>query len=241
MRVLVGDDEPLARQRLARLLDGVEGCEQVGEAADGREVLEKVQQLRPDVVLLDVRMPGMDGMKAAAELQRQESAPAIIFCTAYDEHALEAFRVHALDYLLKPVSRQTLEEALSRVADLAAAADESVPLGEKRRQHISARTHKGLELIPIAEVRYFLADQKYVTVRHENGEVLIDRSLKELEEEFGEQLVRIHRNALISVAYLEGMEQDQDGSHKVRLAGIEERLTVSRRHVAGLRKLIQKL
>jgi two-component system response regulator AlgR len=242
MRVLVGDDEPLARQRLIRLLQSVPDCEAVGEATNGREVLQQVQQLKPDVVLLDIRMPDMDGLEAAAHLQHCHPVPAVIFCTAYDEHALEAFKVHALDYLLKPVSRQSLEDTLARARDLALPqAGLAAAARSGRRQHISARTHKGLELIPLSEVRYFLADQKYVTVRFGGGEVLIDEPLKELEEEFADKFVRIHRNALISLSFLEGLELAGGGQYQVRLAGIDERLAVSRRHVAGLRKLIQKL
>lgn len=241
MRILVGDDEPLARQRLARLLEALPDCEQVGEAANGREVLQKVQQLKPDAVLLDIRMPDMDGLEVASHLQHCHPVPAIIFCTAYDEHALAAFKVHALDYLLKPVNREALAAALERVRQLAGRQPAALENTGGRRRHISASTHRGLELIPVSEVRYFLADQKYVTVRHGKGEVLIDETLKDLEEEFAGEFVRIHRNSLISLSFLEGLELANGGQHQVRLAGIDERLIVSRRHVAGLRKVMQKL
>lgn len=241
MRILVGDDEPLARQRLARLLEALPDCEQVGEAANGREVLQKVQQLKPDAVLLDIRMPDMDGLEAASHLQHCHPVPAIIFCTAYDEHALAAFKVHALDYLLKPVNREALAAALERVRQLAGRQPAALENTGGKRRHISASTHRGLELIPVSEVRYFLADQKYVTVRHGKGEVLIDETLKDLEEEFAGEFVRIHRNSLISLNFLEGLELANGGQHQVRLAGIDERLIVSRRHVAGLRKVMQKL
>lgn len=241
MRILVGDDEPLARQRLMRLLEAVPGCELVGEAVNGRDVVHKVQELKPDLVLLDIRMPDMDGLEAAAHLQRCHPVPAIIFCTAYDEHALDAFKVHALDYLLKPVSRESLAAALARAEQLASREPPPFEHVGGKRRHISANTHKGLELIPVSEVRYFLADQKYVTVRHGKGEVLIDDTLKDLEDEFADDFVRIHRNALISLSFLEGLELANGGQHQVRLAGIDERLSVSRRHVAGLRKMMQKL
>lgn len=241
MRILISDDEPLARQRLGRLLEAFPDCELVGEAANGREVVERVQVLKPDLVLLDIRMPDMDGLEAAAHLQHCHPLPAIIFCTAYDEHALDAFKVHALDYLLKPVSREALAGALERARQLAGRQLELPETVAGRRRHISANTHKGLELIPVSEVRYFLADQKYVTVRHGKGEVLIDDTLKELEDEFVDEFVRIHRNALISLQFLEGLELASGGHHQVRLSGIDERLIVSRRHVAGLRKLMQKL
>lgn len=245
MRVLVCDDEKLARDRLVRLVSDLDGMEVTGEAANGREALALVQSERPDVALLDIRMPDMDGLEAAAHLAKSEHPPAVIFCTAYDEHALEAFKVHAVDYLLKPVSRDDLADALQRArglsrVQLSALEDDVHPSGA-RRKHISARTHKGIELVPVDDVRFFMADQKYVTVRYGEGEVLIDETLKELEDEFGDQFVRIHRNALVALDYLEGMELATAGHYQVRLKGVEERLTVSRRHVAGLRKVMARL
>lgn len=243
MRILVGDDEPLARQRLMRLLQGIPSCSQVAEAASGREVLQKTRQFKPDLVLLDIRMPDIDGLAAAKSLQACDPAPKVIFCTAFDEHALEAFKVHALDYLLKPISREALGRALDRVEQLSApvaTTELSAAVGGVRR-HIGARTHRGVELIAVADIRYFLADQKYVSVRYAGGEVLIDDPLKMLEDEFSDAFVRIHRNALVALRYLEGLEQVSSGQYRVRLAGIDEKLVVSRRHVAGLRKLMKRL
>lgn len=245
-RVMVCDDEKLARDRLVRLVSDVDGMSVVAEAATGREALSQAQLHRPEVVLMDIRMPDMDGLEAAEHLLKSDSPPAVIFCTAYDEHALQAFKVHAVDYLLKPVSRDDLKEALARARGISrgklhALEEEVHSDGSPRRRHISARTHKGIELIGVDEVRYFMADQKYVTVRHEGGEVLIDETLKELEDEFPDLFVRIHRNALISLGFLEGMEMSTAGHYQVRLRGIEDRLTVSRRHVAGLRKVMARL
>ncbi len=237
MRVMVCDDEPLARQRLIRLLDNLPGYDVAGEVANGQALLDAVQHDRPDIILLDIRMPGLDGLQAAKKLCQLGNPPAIIFCTAYDQHALEAFKVQALDYLLKPIGRDALQEALQRASRLAAAQQEE----NKAREYISARTHKGLELVPLAEVRYFRAEQKYVVVRSAETEVLIDTSLKELESEFADTFFRIHRNALIAIGYLEGLETEEGGQHLVRLAGIDERLVVSRRHLAPLRKLMQTL
>lgn len=246
MRVLVCDDEQLARDRVRRLAEQLDEVEVVAEAANGREAVTESERTRPDVVLLDIRMPDMDGIEAASHLLNTEKPPAVIFCTAYDEHALEAFKVHAVDYLLKPVNRQDLEKALHRAgtlnrAQLAAVQDDSGDGEGRRRQHISARTHKGIELVPVNEIRYFQADQKYVTVRWPEGEVLIDETLKDLEDEFGSRFVRIHRNALVALDFLEGMELAEQGHYQVRLRGVEERLTVSRRHVPGLRKVMQRL
>ena len=245
MRVLVCDDEKPARDRLVRLADAVEGVDVVGEASNGREAVRETSRLQPDVVLLDIRMPDMDGLEAAACLMATERPPAVIFCSAYDEHALQAFKVHAVDYLLKPVNREDLATALARArtltrAQLKALGDD-VGQEDSRRQYISARTHKGIELVPVEDIRYFRADQKYVTVRYSEGEVLIDETLKNLEDEFGDMFVRIHRNALVSMKYLEGMEMATGGQHEVRLRGIDERLTVSRRHVAGLRRVMQQM
>lgn len=247
MRVLVCDDEKLARDRLARLTEAVADTEVVAEAGNGREAVALAQSTRPDVVLLDIRMPDMDGIEAARHLLKLEHPPAVIFCTAYDEHALQAFKVQAVDYLLKPVSREELTAALGRVKNLTRSRLEALEQevhadGEPgQRRHISARTHRGIELVPVDEIRYFLADQKYVTVKHPGGEVLIDDTLKELEDEFGERFVRIHRNALVAVAWLEGMELANAGHYQVRLKGVEEKLVVSRRHVAGLRKMMARL
>lgn len=247
MRVLVCDDEKLARDRLARLTEAVADTEVVAEAGNGREAVTLAQSTRPDVVLLDIRMPDMDGIEAARHLLKLEHPPAVIFCTAYDEHALQAFKVQAVDYLLKPVSREDLAAALGRVKSLTRSRLEALEQevhadGEPgQRRHISARTHRGIELVPVDDIRYFLADQKYVTVKHPGGEVLIDDTLKELEDEFGERFVRIHRNALVAVAWLEGMELANAGHYQVRLKGVEEKLVVSRRHVAGLRKMMARL
>lgn len=246
MRVLVCDDEHLARERLKRLLEKQDGMEVVAEAANGREAVMQAQSCNPDVVLMDIRMPEMDGMEAAEHLNKMDVPPAIIFCTAYDEHALQAFNVHAVDYLLKPVNGEKLAAAIRKaqtlnrvqLAEIGKEISEEKP---RRRSHISARTHRGLELVPINEVIFFQADQKYVTVRSHSGEVLIDETLKELETEFEGLFVRIHRNALVSLRHIEGLELANAGHHQVRLRGLDECLTVSRRHVAGLRRTLQSL
>lgn len=247
MKVLVCDDEKLARDRIARLIVKMDGHELVGEAENGVDTIDKVAELTPDVVLLDIRMPGMDGIEAAHHLSKLDSPPAVIFCTAYDEYALDAFKVKAVDYLLKPVRGEDLSEALShasRLNKVQLQALEKEFSGEEEsrsRTHISAKSHRGIELIPVSEIRYFLADQKYVTVCYGNGEILIDETLKELETEFSERFVRIHRNALIAITYLEGLNVDTPGHYKARIQGVGEGLVVSRRHVSRLRKLMQKL
>ncbi len=246
-RVIICDDERLARERLVRLLEDIGGYELVGLAEHGEQALALVEEYRPDIVLMDMRMPVMDGLTCARQLSERESPPAIIFCTAFDEHALEAFSVTASGYVLKPVSRESLREALTRacrVSQLQLGAVRQQPTIAERtthRSHITARTHRGIELIPIDEVRYFLADHKYVTVRHEHGEVLIDETLKELEEEFGDRFIRIHRNALLSLNFLEGLEVISTGQYRVRIRGLDERLVVSRRHLPELRETLHRV
>ena len=242
MKVLIVDDEKLARDRISRMLADVDGYDVVGEAGHGMEAIEQCQRAQPDVVLLDIRMPGMDGLEAARHLMQMEEPPAVVFCTAYEEHAIEAFNVQAVGYLLKPVRREDLINVLrsakrANKAQLAALMEQD---GD-RRSHISARTRRGIELIPIDEVRFFQADQKYVTVRHGEGELLIDETLRELEDEFGERFVRVHRNALVASRYIEGLERDENGHFQIRMRGVDERVDISRRHLSSVRKYVQTL
>jgi two-component system response regulator AlgR len=247
MNVLIVDDEPLARERLGRLvgeLDGYRVLEPAG--SNGEEALRLIDSLKPDVVLLDIRMPGLDGLQVAAKLCEREAPPAVIFCTAHDEFALEAFQVSAVGYLVKPVRSEHLAEALRKAerpnrVQLAALTRPAGPDGAPR-SHISARTRKGIELIPLDQVIYFIADHKYVTLRHESGEVLLDEPLKALEDEFGDRFVRIHRNSLVARERIERLQRTALGHFQLFLKGMNgEPLTVSRRHVAGVRKLMQNL
>ncbi len=246
MKVLVVDDEKLARERLVIMVETLEDYEVAGTAESGAEAVREAIKLEPDIVLLDIRMPGMDGLEAGKQLSTLASPPAIIFCTAFGEHAVEAFDVSASGYLMKPVRREALQEALGKASRVNRVQMEAIigrdesPL-ERSRTHISAKTRRGIELIPLSEVKFFQADHKYVTVRHEGGEVLIDDTLRDLENEFGDKVVRIHRNALVMMDHLEGLERDPSGHYQVRMRGIEERLDVSRRHVSGLRRLVQTL
>lgn len=248
MNVLIVDDEPLARERLARLVGELDGYRVMEpSASNGEEALTLIEQLRPDIVLLDIRMPGLDGLQVAARLCEQDAPPAVIFCTAHDEFALEAFQVSAIGYLVKPVRAEHLAQALRKAerpnrVQLAALTRPAAVSGSGPRSHISARTRKGIELIPLEQVIYFIADHKYVTLRHEGGEVLLDEPLKALEQEFGDTFVRIHRNALVYRDRIERLQRTPLGHFQLYLKGLEgEPLTVSRRHVAGVRKLMQTL
>jgi len=236
LKVLIVDDEPPARERLRGLLTEIGDVDVIGEAANGAEALSCVHDLAPDVVLLDVRMPGMDGLEAARHLNVLEEPPAVIFTTAYDQYAVQAFEAHAVGYLLKPVRKEQLAAALTRAGRLTRAQLQTLAAAGTRRSHLAARRHDGLRLIPLEEVQYFLADQKYTTVRHLGGEDLIEDSLRLLESEFGASFVRIHRNALVGVKYLERIERTAEGQYFVRLRGCEAPLQVSRRMAGELKE-----
>jgi two-component system, LytTR family, response regulator AlgR len=237
MRVLIVDDEAPARERLRSMLTD-SGFEVAGEAANGEQALTLVDSLQPDIVLLDVRMPGIDGLEVARHLALQEEPPAVIFTTAFDEYALQAFDAQAVAYLLKPIRAEKLLAALSKAGRLtrpqlqqvASAAREST-----RRSHIGVRGRDGLKLIPLDDVLCFQADQKYTTVKHLKGEDLIEDSLKTLEEEFTANFVRIHRNALVNTKYLERIARDASGQHFVHLRGLPDALEVSRRMAGDLK------
>jgi two-component system, LytTR family, response regulator AlgR len=243
VKVVVVDDELPARARLRRLLEELGGYEIVAEAANGAEALAACARALPELVLMDIRMPGIGGVEAARHLSALAQPPAVIFVTAYDEYAMEAFEAQAVGYLLKPVRKERLQAALERAARLTRAQLAVVARTDAqpaRRQHIAARIADRLRLIPIENVLYFHADQKYVSVRHLDGEVLIDDSLKDLEEEFGTDFLRIHRNALIAVKHLVAVEKLPNAQYQARLRGCDQPLAVSRRHATALRRLLRR-
>jgi two-component system response regulator AlgR len=239
LRILIVDDEAPARERLKSLLAEIGNFDLAGEAAHGEQALKLAVDLSPDVVLLDVRMPGMDGIEAARQLNSLVEPPAVIFTTAYDEYAINAFDAQAVGYLLKPIRKEKLAAALTQAGRLTRpqlqriAAGTDAPPG---RTHIAARHREGLRLIPIEEIQFFFADQKYTTVRHLKGEDLIEDSLRSLEEEFSTAFVRIHRNALVSVRFLEGIERNAEGQYFVKLRGCPAPLQVSRRMAGELKE-----
>lgn len=245
MRVLIVDDEPPARDRLRQLLADTGEHEVAGEAGNGHEALEIAAAEKPDVVLLDIRMPGMDGIETAHHLNKMAVPPAVIFTTAYDQYAIDAFEANAIGYVLKPVRRERLEQALNQAARLTT--DEISEIGKKpgisgQRKHICARLHDELKLIPVAKVNYFVADQKYVSVVHKDGRDLIEDSLKSLEQEFEDKFVRIHRGAVVAVGAIDTLKRDEDGRTRVMLRdGVnDDELIVSRRHVADVKRRLKK-
>ena len=236
MKVLLVDDEALARERLRRLLAELPDVSVCGEAGDGRSALALCAELQPDVVLLDIRMPGMDGLEAARHLAGLPDPPAVVFTTAFGDHALEAFEACAVDYLLKPIRAERLAAALGNARRLTRAQAAQLDAdGGGVRNHICVRVRGNLQLIPVADIRCFRADNKYVTARTGDAEYLLEESLKALEDEFGARFVRIHRNALVAAAFITGLEKNAEGQCMVALAGIDERLEVSRRHQPELR------
>jgi len=231
--VVIVDDEGPARLRLRDLLGECGDAMALviaGEAAGGREAIELLSREAADVVLLDIRMPEMDGIEVAQHLQRLEPAPAVVFATAYDDYAIRAFELHAVDYLLKPIRLERLKEALVRAAP--ARPETLRELATAARTHFSAQERGKIHLIPVADVVYLKAELKYVSVRTAAREYLIEESLTRLEQEFGERFIRVHRNCLVARSAVRGFEREEaedEARWVVLLDGVEERIGVSRR------------
>ena len=241
MKILIVDDEPLARERLQRLLNELAAGEVVAEAVNGQQAIELCEQHPVDVVLMDIRMPVLDGIETAQLLAQQPQPPAIIFTTAYDEYALQAFDVYAIDYLVKPIRRERLARALQRVSHLSPTQLQAIDdIDDRQRTHIRARNGNKLELIPIDSIHCLHAEHKYVTVFHSGGHLLIEESLKSLEPSLDEKFVRIHRNAIINMQSLERLEKDKQGQWQVRLKQVADAIEVSRRHLPTPRQRDRK-
>jgi len=238
VNILLVDDEAPARQRLrALLVDLGDDYRVVAEAGNGEQALAACRQHLVDLVLMDIRMPGMDGLEAALQLAATAHPPAVIFTTAYDEHALKAFEANAVDYLLKPIRKQRLLGALQKAHALTRVqlgALQSLRGGEEQA-FLSASFRGDLLRIPIDEVIYLRAEHKYVVVRHEGGEALLEESLKSLEERFPKQFARIHRNALVNPARVSGLHRGLASQAELGFSGIDDRLEVSRRHLPAVR------
>lgn len=248
LRVLIVDDEAPARARLRDLLqDLMSDVAQklpltiAGEAATGQQALEQAESA--DVLLLDIRMPDLDGLEVAQHLLKLEHPPAVIFTTAYDAHALEAFEVRAVDYLLKPIRRERLFDALSRIGETKPELNKTMRAGilqelraeshQSARLFLSANERGRVHLIPIADILFLKAELKYVTVRTAVREYLIEESLTNLEQEFATRFVRIHRNCLVARSAVRGFEraidEEGEGGWAVVIKGVNEKLAVSRR------------
>ncbi len=240
MKILVVDDEAPARERLVRLVGDLDDWEVAGEAASGAEALRAAERTGADVVLLDVRMPGMDGLEAARHLAHADPPPAVIFTTAYGDHALEAFEAQAADYLMKPVRAERLRRALAAVRRPTRAQRAAGPGAERPREQICARLGGELQLVAVEDVLYFLAEHKYVTVRHRHGEILVEESLRSLEGEFEGRFLRIHRNALVAVVWVAGLCRGPDNQTRVWFREGDDTLEVSRRHLPAVRRRLKQ-
>lgn len=236
LKLVIADDEPLARERLRMLLAEDAGVEVVAEAGDGSQVLDACAAHHPHAVLLDIAMPGLDGLETARQLAQSSPRTAVVFCTAYDAHALSAFEAAAIDYLVKPVRPERLVVALQRVRTFLAGR----PPASARREHLCARLRGSLRVIPLQEVRYLQAEEKYVVVHHARGEDLIEESLRSLEEEFGDLFVRIHRSCLVARRELAELRRTPDGQVHALLRSGGPALEVSRRCVPQLRQALQQ-
>lgn len=236
LRVFIVDDEPPARNRLRDLLNDCSGqlaLDVVGEAGNGREALDRLMETPADVVLLDIRMPEMDGIELAQHLQKLPKPPVIVFTTAYDAYAIKAFDLHAIDYLLKPIRLGRLFDALTRAREAVPVQIEVLrDLLPEARKHLSIHERGKIHLVPIEQVLFLRAELKYVTVRTAEREFLLEESLTALETEFSTRFVRIHRNCLVAKEAIEGFEKGGDEGESgwmVKLKSLNELLAISRR------------
>ncbi len=242
MKVVIADDEPLARERLRALLAELAGVDVVGEAANGNDALQVCAQTQPDLVLLDIAMPGIDGLEVARHLARFEPRPAVVFCTAYDAHALSAFEAAAIDYLMKPVRGERLAAALERARTFIAGRANAAPAAATQpRRMLCARLRGSLRLVPVEDILYLQAEEKYVVVHHLRGEDLIEESLRSLEDEFSGRFIRIHRNCLIARDRLQEVRRTPAGQAQAVLRDVPHPLEISRRCVAGLKTEMERL
>lgn len=236
LKVLIIDDEEPARKRLRRMLAEVPAVYVAGEAATAQEALQMIPLKAPDALLLDISMPGMDGLMLAQMLNEQASPPAIIFCTAWSDKAVEAFECDAVDYLVKPVRAERLEAALDKARRFSAAAD-----GGKNGPYLRSILGGKTIMLPLADVICLIAEDKYTTVVHKHGTSVISQSLRELERDYADILIRVHRGTLIAKKCIRGLENASHGRHFLLLEGYDSQPQVSRRNLPAIRKLIRKL
>ena len=239
LNVFIVDDEQPARNRLKDLLADCSAqfpLQLVGEAGNGQEALSKLAETPAEVVLMDIRMPQMDGIELARHLNKLDHPPVVIFTTAYDAYAIKAFELHAIDYLLKPIRLGRLFDALSRARDAIPVRTEVLQeLTPEPRSNLSAHERGRVLLIPIDQVLYLRAEMKYVTVRTAEREYLIEESLTALEKEYAARFVRIHRNCLVARAAISGFEKGGDEGESgwlLKVAGVDEKLPISRRQMS---------
>ncbi len=237
IRILIIDDEPPARARLKRLLEAMPDCEIAGEAGSGTRALELIPELNPELLLLDISMPGIDGMALARTLQAMDAAPAVVFCTAWPDQALEAFECDAVDYLVKPVRAERLRAAISRVERFLNKTPEAAAANQYLRSIVGGRT----TLVSLNDVICLVAEDKYTTVVHEQGKAVINESLVELEKRFPALWLRIHRNALVASKRIRGLQRSPSGPSFLLLDGTGFKPEISRRKLSTIRRYIREL
>ena len=241
LKILIADDEAPARNRLRELLSEIADVVVVAEARNGKEALALAAETSPNLLLLDIRMPEMDGLEAAQHAQKLQPPPAIVFATAFDAYAMQAFDMNAVDYLLKPVRLERLQTAIFKARALLPAQLETLKALRPQRSHFSVSERGRVFLVPVADVIYLRAELKYVTLRTKEREYLIEDSLITIEQEFGERFLRLHRNCLAAQAYIRGYEKhhapDGECHWVVLLKEVAETIAVSRRQQHVLREL----
>lgn len=243
MKILIVDDERLARLRLKSLIEEMgSDFEVVAQAENGLEALKKWQETLADVLLLDIRMPEMDGLDVAREIVKNSYPVAVIFTTAYGEHALQAFDENAIDYLVKPVRKDRLLYALQKAHVFSQAKWEGVDslMENKARSHICVQIKSDLHLIALKDIYFFQAEQKYVTLKTRKKEYLLDEPLKSLEHEFSGLFIRIHRNALVSLLHIEDLLKKAESRWEVSFIDLDVQLPVSRRLVVQVRACLKE-
>lgn len=235
MRVLIIDDEPLARARLRRLLLSHPDYLCVGEAENAAQALTMIAELTPDLLLLDIAMPDGNGISLASKVLTLTTPPAVIFVTAHPEHALEAYQAAPADYLLKPVSAERLSAALQRLGATTRAHLERKQVADKLSYTLAGVTRQ----LAVRDILYCVADDKYVRVILTNGDALLDVSLNQLEQQFSQQLLRIHRKILINKYYFDALHASADGKHYLTLRQLNDKLDVSRRALPAIKAALQ--
>jgi two-component system response regulator AlgR len=251
LKIMIVDDERLARERLSALLTELGIGQVIGESNNGIQAIEFARISRPDVILLDIRMPQMDGLNAASHFCEMSPSPVLIFTTAYSNHALEAFEHQAIDYLLKPIRKERLEQALKR-AYLIVNQNENLP--QTVQTQIGARSHIAVTIqnetlfIPVKQIYYFKGESRYISIHWARGSVLISEKLKDLEKEFAGQFLRIHRSTLVNIIHIASLNKEiimEQGKEKrvyyLKLNDIKDTLEVSRRHLSLITPLLKDL
>ncbi len=240
--VCIVDDEELARERLKRLISTDTNYRVIAEADNGKDAINTIGTMHPDIVLLDIRMPVCDGMEVARVTSELDHPPAIIFCTAYDEYAIQALNHQAIGYLLKPVRGEELFSALAKAKQINQLQLKALQsLNEDKELTFVAHSWSGREVIPFSDIYFFRSDQKYLTVVHRSGETLSDQTLKELEQKYQEQLLRVHRNTLVNTQHIEAMKRDSHGAYYLQLRGNESPIAISRRHVTAVKNWLENI